>query len=92
MGGAGFDLDETKDAFVPADQVYFPMAARRAKVAGHDNVSQAAEVEVGVFLAAACGTKVGWSCFGRRYFVAKPIEAADNGMGQFAGHTGILGG
>jgi hypothetical protein len=66
------------------------MVAGRAEVAGHNDVSHAAEVEVGVFLAATPSMEVGWACFGRRYYVAYPIEAADDGVGQSAGHNLIL--
>src|SRR5579863_3579516 len=46
----GLNFYETKDIAVPADQVNLAPAARRAKIARHNRVSQLSEMEVRLFL------------------------------------------
>src|SRR5208282_174404 len=49
--GPSLNLYKTNDIVIPADQVDFSPAARRAKVARHHHVSQLPQMEVSVFLA-----------------------------------------
>ena len=55
----GLDFDETEHVLVPADQINFSMMPRRAEIARDHDVAAATKVEVGVFLAATAGAKVG---------------------------------
>jgi hypothetical protein len=56
--GAGFDFNEAKHVFVPADEIDFSTAARGAEVAGDDDVAKTAKIEVGIFFAAMTGVEV----------------------------------
>jgi hypothetical protein len=55
---SGLNFYKTKHIGIPADQVNLSAATRRAVVPGHDRVTQLAQMEVGVFLAAPAGTLV----------------------------------
>ena len=88
--GPSLHFDETEHIFMPADQIDFSAAAGRAEVSGDHDVSAAAQIEVCVFFTAPASVEMGRARLRGRHFVGEPIEAADNGVGQFAGHVAIL--
>ena len=59
MRGAGFHFNEAEVVAIPGDEIKFAAATRRAIVAGHDDVPETAQVEVGVFFTATAGALVG---------------------------------
>lgn len=58
--GAGFYFDKAQYFFVPSNEIDFSAAIWRAKISGDHDVALAAQVEVGVFFAAAAGALVLW--------------------------------
>lgn len=68
MRGAGLDLDETKNIFVPSDEIDFSMMPRRAVVTGDYHVTLAAKIEVRIFLPPAADKQV------RRKLFVVPLD------------------
>ena len=58
---------------------------RRAIVAGHDNVTQAAEMEAGIVLSAPAGALMRRPLIRRQSMPRQPVEAADGSVGETAG-------
>jgi hypothetical protein len=80
--GAGFHLDEAERVVMVADEVEFAAVIGRAKVAGDDGVAVAAEIEVGVFFAAAAGLEMFGGGIGGEKFGGEPVEGAESGLGD----------
>src|SRR5438309_8083326 len=76
---AGFNLDKTKHILVPADQVNFSTAARRAEVARHHGIALLAKVEVSVFFPAGSGALVLRTRVRRQHAGGEPIKAVNDG-------------
>src|SRR5579862_6221208 len=74
--GPGLDFNKTEDVFVPANEVDLPSTMGRAKVTGNDDVAQFAQIEVGIFLAAASGKLMGRRLVGREHATGKRVEGA----------------
>jgi hypothetical protein len=79
------NFNKTKHIGIPADQVDFPRLPRRAVVAGHDDITQAAEMEAGVLLAAPPGALMRRPLVRRQSMTRQPVEAADGCVGEAAG-------
>ncbi|HXX02661.1 MAG TPA: hypothetical protein VEJ00_15700, partial [Candidatus Acidoferrales bacterium] len=75
---AGFNLNKTKNIGVPPDEVDLSRAARRAKVASHDHITQLAQVEVSILFASCAGPQVPRLFIRWKYTLCQPIEAPDN--------------
>src|SRR5437867_4078443 len=60
---ASLDLDEAKHVFVPSDEIDFAVMPRGTEISRDHDVAAATKVEVGVFLSATTGAKVGGSVF-----------------------------
>jgi hypothetical protein len=84
----GLNLNKTQHIGIPADQVDFSRMPRRAVVAGHNDVTQAAEMETGVVLPATAGALVRRPLVGRQSMPRQPVKAADGGVGETAGEQG----
>lgn len=83
MRGAGLDLDETENIFVPSDEIDFSMMPRRAVVTGDYHVTFAPEIEVRVFLPPAANEKMDWNIF-YALLTRNPVKYAEHGMSDAA--------
>jgi hypothetical protein len=68
-----------------ADQVDFSRRARRAVVAGHNPIAQAAEMEAGVLLATPASALMRRRLVRRQGMPRQSVEAADDCVGEAAG-------
>jgi hypothetical protein len=76
-GCSGLNLNKTNNIVVPADQVDFSPLPRRAVVPGHDDVTQPAEMEVSVFLAAPASALMLRLPVRGQSVLRQPVKAAD---------------
>ena len=79
------NFNKTKHIGIPADQVDFSPLSRRAVVASHDHVPQAAEMEACVVFALPAGALMLRPLVRRQSMPRQPVEAADGGVGEAAG-------
>ncbi len=73
-----FNFNKTKNILVPADQVDFPSATWRAKIARHHHVSQLPQVEERLFLAVRPDAQVPWPLIGGQHPLSHPIQAMND--------------
>ncbi len=74
---SSLNFNKTKNIGVPADQVDFSPLPRRAVVAGHDDVTQPAEMEVSVFFTAPAGALMLRLPVRRQSVLRQPVKAAN---------------
>ena len=78
--GSSLDFDEAQHIFVPADKIDLAARMGRAEVAGDEDISAAAEVEVSVFFATAAGALVFRNFLRRKCVGAKPVEGTNGSV------------
>jgi len=85
VGCSRFHFDKTKHALVPGYQIDFPVAMRRAIVAGDADVSALAQEKVSVLFAAAADDLVRRSIRWGKNAASHTIKPADSGLREYAG-------
>jgi hypothetical protein len=72
------NFNETKNVRVPSDQVDFPSATRRAKIARYHHVTQLPQVEECVLFAASAGSLMPRSRIRRQHALSQPVQPMNN--------------
>jgi hypothetical protein len=76
--GPRLNFNETKNIFVPADQIDLSSAPRRPEVALHHHISKLPQVEVCVFFAMSSDALVPRSRVGRKHTPRNPIQTVND--------------
>ena len=89
-GGARLDLDETKNIFLPANQVEFAAMIRGAVVAGNDHVSVAAKIEISILFATPSYLLMSGRGIRRERANREPVERAYDGASNLSVEHDLL--